>query len=179
MSSPVESVAIISLEQLREHLNITDTGEDTELQRFLDAASLAVEDYTGQIWTRRTVVDEVFVTGGVTYLRPPVVSVESVTSLDEATELTMPSAVDGFTGAVSGLDDGWSRITSIAGPVEAPAHVQLATAIVAAHLWTTQRPSTPSTSGFGGVEAGTVPGRGYLIPNQAAQLLGGKAPNRP
>lgn len=179
MSSPVESVAIISLEQLREHLNITDTGEDEELQRFLDAASLVVEEYTGQIWARRTIVDDVFVTGGTAFLRPPVVSVESVTSLDEATELTVPTAVDGFTGAVSGMDDGWARVTYTAGPSAAPAHVQLATAIVAAHLWTTQRPSTPNAPGFGGADAVAAPGRGYLIPNQAAQLLGGKAPNRP
>lgn len=178
MSSPVESVAIISLEQLREHLNITDTGEDEELQRFLDAASLVVEEYTGQIWARRTIVDDVFVTGGTAFLRPPVVAVESVTSLDEAAELTMPTAVDGFTGAVSGLDDGWSRITSVAGPVSAPPNVQMATAIIAAHLWTTQRVATSSSLGV--LDAAPVAaGRGYLIPHQAAQLLGGKAPNRP
>lgn len=177
MSSP-EPVAIISLEQLREHLNITDEGEDAELQRFLDSASLAVEEYTGQIWARRSVVDDVFVTAGVAYLQPPVVSVESVTSLDEETELPLPATVDGFTGTVSGLTDGWCRITSIAGPATAPPHVQLATAIITGHLWTSQR--VPTQSAMGVLETAPVAGgRGYLIPYQAAQLLGGKAPNRP
>lgn len=179
MSSPVESVALTSLEYLREHMNITDTGEDEELQLFLDAASLAVEEYTGQIWARRTVVDEVFVVGGAAYLRPPVVSVVSATSLDGETELTTPAVDNGFTGDVFGMDDGWALVTYVAGPSAVPEHVQRATAIVAAHLWTTQRPPTPNAPGFGGVEAGAIPGRGYLIPNQAAQLLGGKAPNRP
>lgn len=179
MSSPEPVVAATSLELLREHLNITDDGEDTELQRFLDTASLTVEDYTGQVWARRTVVDEVFVSGGEAYLRPPVMSVESATSLDGETELTTPTIDDGFTGAVSGMDDGWALVTYVAGPAEVPAHVQTAVAIVAAHLWTTQRPATSNAPGFGGSDVVATPGRGYLIPNQAAQLLGGKAPNRP
>lgn len=179
MSSPVESVEIISLQQLREHLNITDTGEDEELQRFLDAASLAVEDYTGQVVARRTLVEDVYVSGGTAYLRPPVVSVTSVTSLDGETDLGAPAAVNGFVGEATGLPDGWARITYVAGMDDVPAHVQLATAIIAAHLWQTQRLPTVGAPGFGPLEASPVSGRGYLIPNQAAQLLGGKAPNRP
>jgi hypothetical protein len=175
VSSP-EPVEIISLQRLREHLNITDEGEDEELQRFLDAASLAVEDYTGQVWARRTVVDEVFVSDGVAFLQPPVMSVESVTSLDGDVELSLPTGVDGFTGTVSGLTDGWAQVTYTAGPAAVPTHVQMATAIIAAHLWTTQRVRATSSL----LEAAPVAaGRGYLIPYQAAQLLGGKSPNRP
>jgi hypothetical protein len=99
----------------------------------------------------------------------------------DGTELTVPATVDGFIGTFGGLaSEGWARVTYVAGATEVPEHVQTATAIVAAHLWTTQRPPTPAVPGFGGAESVAVtPGRGYLIPNQAAQLLGGKAPNRP
>lgn len=177
-----EPVALISLDQLKAFLNKDDLGEDDELRGFIDTASLVVEEYTGQIWARRTLVEDVYVVAGAGFLRPPVVGVTAVATLD-GTELTVPTsdAVDGFLGTFGGLSaNGWARVTYVAGPTVVPEHVQTATAIIAAHLWTTQRPATPSVPGFGGAEPVAVtPGRGYLIPNQAAQLLGGKAPNRP
>lgn len=182
VASASDPVAIISLDQLRQHLNMSDDqhDEDDELRRFLDTASLAVEEYTGIVWARRTLVEDVYISGGIGYLRPPVQRIVSVTSLDGLTVLTVPTLIDGFTGTASGMVDGWARVTYVAGPAEVPDHVQTATAIIAAHLWTTQRPATPAAPGFGGVDTTVAtPGRGYLIPNQAAQLLGGKAPNRP
>jgi hypothetical protein len=174
-----EPVALISLDELKSFLNKDDVAEDDELREFIDTASLVVEEYTGQVWARRTLVEDVYVFGGVAHLRPPVNTVTSVAALD-GSELALPGLIDGFTGAASGMTNGWARVTYTAGPAEVPEHVQTATAIIAAHLWTTQRPATPAAPGFGGVDAVAVtPGRGYLIPNQAAQLLGGKAPNRP
>jgi len=178
----VEPVALISLEQLKAFLNKDDLVEDDELREFIDTASLVVEEYTGQVWARRTLVEDVFVVGGAAFLRPPTVTVTAVAAPD-GTALAVPSseAVDGFTGGVVGLaQSGWVRVTYTAGPLVVPEHVQTATAIIAAHLWTSQRPPSPASPGFGGLDAVPVtPGRGYLIPNQAAQLLGGKAPNRP
>lgn len=169
-----EPVALISLGQLKEHLNKEDLAEDDELLAFIDTASLVVEEYTGQVWARRTLTEDVWVTGGVGYLRPPVVEVLAVVGV-----ATIP-AVDSFTGALAvGGAPGMVRVTYVAGPPEVPEHVQTATAIVAAHLWTTQRPPTPGVAFGGGELVAATPGRGYLIPNQAAQLLGGKAPNRP
>lgn len=181
IASAIEPVALISLDELKAFLNKDDLAEDDELREFIDTASLVVEEYTGQIWARRALTEEVYVVGRVGYLRPPVVAVTAVTALD-GTELAVPTAdlVNGFTGAVGGLDDGWVQVTYTAGPAEVPEHVQTATAIIAAHLWTTQRPPVPAAPGFGSVDTTpSVPGRGYLIPNQAAQLLGGKAANRP
>jgi hypothetical protein len=181
VASALEPVALISLDELKAFLNKDDLVEDDELREFIDTASLVVEEYTGQVWARRTLTEEVYVIGGVGYLRPPVVTVTAVTALD-GTELDVPTsdAINGFTGAITGLADGWVTVTYTAGPTEVPEHVQTATAIIAAHLWTTQRPAAPAAPGFGGAETvATVPGRGYLIPNQAAQLLGGKAANRP
>jgi hypothetical protein len=181
VASAVEPVALISLDYLKAFLNKDDQVEDDELREFIDTASLVVEEYTGQVWARRTLTEEVYVIGRVGYLRPPVVTVTAVTGLD-GTELAVPTsdAINGFTGSINGLADGWVSVTYTAGPTEVPEHVQTATAIIAAHLWTTQRPAGPAAPGFGSGEvAPSVPGRGYLIPNQAAQLLGGKAANRP
>lgn len=183
VASASAPVAIISLDQLRQHLNISDDqhGDDEELRQFLDAASLVVEEYTGQVIARRTVVEDVFVANGSAFLRPPVQEVVSVISLDGLTEYAAPALVDGFIGTASGLSAvGWVRVTYVAGMSEVPEHYQTATAIIAAHLWTTQRPSTANAPGLGGFDSSPAPsGRGYLIPNQAAQLLGGRAANRP
>jgi hypothetical protein len=175
-------VAIISLEQMREHLNIPEGEhvEDDELRRFIDAASLVVEDYTGEIIARRVVVEDVYAPAGRLLLRPPVASVVSMTSLDGATTFDPSSViVDGFTGVASSSATGWVRVSYLAGMPVVPEHYQTATAIICAHLWNTQRvPSMGSAPSFGG-DTAPVSGRGYLIPNQAAQLLGGRAPNRP
>jgi hypothetical protein len=180
VASATEPVALISLDYLKAFLNKDDTVEDDELREFIDTASLTVEEYTGQIWARRTLVEDVYVVGGMGYLRPPVVGVTAVAAPDGAA-LVVPVTMDGFVGTFAGLSsNGWVRVTYVAGPNEVPEHVQTATAIIAAHLWTTQRPTAVAAPGFGGVETTpSVPGRGYLIPNQAAQLLGGKAANRP
>jgi hypothetical protein len=174
-----EPVALISLDYLKAFLNKADLVEDDELRQFIDTASLVVEEYTGQIWARRTLVEDVYVVGGIGYLRPPVVEVTTVAAPD-GTALVVPATMDGFIGTFGGLSsNGWVRVTYVAGPTEVPQYVQDATAIIAAHLWATQRPPTPATQGYGMAEPVSVPGRGYLIPNQAAQLLGGKAANRP
>lgn len=182
VASASDPVAIISLDYLRQHLTISDDehGEDDELRSFIDTASLVVEEYTGTVWARRTLVEDVYVSGGTGYLRPPVQSIVGVTSLDGLSVLTVPTVIDGFTGTVAGMTDGWARVTYVAGAAEVPEHVQKATAIIAAHLWETQRPATANAPALGGFDSPAPPsGRGYLIPNQASQLLGGKAPNRP
>lgn len=75
---------------------------------------------------------------------------------------------------------GLTRFTFVAGPAEVSPSQVMATQIICGHLWTTQRVSALAGPGFGGMEQSpAVSGRGYLIPNQAAQLLGGRAPNSP
>lgn len=179
-----EPVAIISLGQAREHLNIPgdERAEDDELQRFIDAASRVVEQYTGEIIARRPVTEECWSAGDgkVLLAAAPIVSLTSVTSLD-GTYTYEGSVADSVAGIVSvpGYLYGPVLVTVVAGRAAVPENYQTATAIICAHLWTTQRvPAMGGAPGFGG-EAAPTPGRGYLIPNQAAQLLGGKAPNRP
>jgi hypothetical protein len=181
--SATEPVSIISLGKAKAFLNMTEdwNEEDEELREFVAAASRVVEEYTGEIVARRTVVEDHHVgAGGVLLLRPPVQVVTSVTSLDGLTDYGVPGLLDGQTGVASGVSaTGWVRVTYVAGRSVVPEHYETATAIIAAHLWTTQRPAPVGGPGFGGVEAAPNPGRGYLIPNQAAQLLGGRAPNSP
>lgn len=178
----VEPVAIISLERAREQLNMPgdDTSVDDELQMFIDAASAVVEQYTGEVVARRTIVEECYATGnGRLLLRSaPLVSITSVVAAD-GTEYEATTILDPAAGIITvpAYLYGAVTVTVVAGRAVIPENVQTACAIITAHLWTTQRVPLVS-AGFGG-ETTPNPGRGYLIPNQAAQLLGGRGANRP
>lgn len=76
MTSPFE---LVTLADVKDHLNIPDTSQDIELQGFIDAATDFIQDQTGPIIGRNC--SETFSGGGpVICLRnPPVLSVTSVT----------------------------------------------------------------------------------------------------
>lgn len=176
-------VAIISLAEAKEHLNMVGSAEDDELRGFIGAASRVVERHTRRVVAVRTIVEDVTLTrsGLVVLQAAPIVSVTSVTSLDGATAYSA-SVADGANGIVSvSGGSGRVRVTVVAGQPQVPEDTIMATRIICAHLWSTQRVQTLGASpGFGGPDMGGVPtGRGYLVPNQAAQLLGGRAPNSP
>ena len=71
------------------------------------------------------------------------------------------------------------RFTLVAGYGQVPDDTIKATQIICAHLWETQRVQAVGPGFNTGELSAPEIGRGYLIPNQAAQLLGGRAPNRP
>lgn len=182
-ASPVE---IISLAEAKEHLNMDaeQSAEDGELRSFIAAASRVVEQYLKQVIARRTIVEDHVLdgTGTVLLQAAPVVSLTSVTAPD-GTELDVAGmSVDAANGIVSVAASGPQRFTFVAGYAVVPDNIIKATQIICAHLWSTQRVQTVgATPGFGGSDMAAAPvsGRGYLIPNQAAQLLGGRAPNSP
>ncbi len=174
-------VAIISLAEAKEHLNMDGSDEDAELRVFIGAASRVVERHLRQVVARRTVVEDVELSrSGVAVLQTaPIISVTSVTSLDGVTAYTA-SAFDATNGILSVPAVGAVRVTVVAGQAQVPDDTIMATRIICAHLWSTQRVTPAGAPGFGGADMGSAPtGRGYLVPNQAAQLLGGRAPNRP
>lgn len=72
-------VSLVSLDDVKTHLNITDTTDDAELQTFIDAAQAPVEDVVGLVIQRT--LDEWYDGGDPTILlrHIPVTSVTSVT----------------------------------------------------------------------------------------------------
>lgn len=179
-----DSAAIISLAEAREHLNITDedTVEDEELRRFIEAASGAVERHTGQVVARRLLTERFMVSAGSSLvLRPPVLRIVSAVDAAGATLDVSSWVVDGFTGFVSAGVSGAVTVTYEAGMPVVPAAYIMATQIICAHLWETQRVQNIGTSPGFGQETNFTPsiGMGYALPNRALELLGGKAPNIP
>lgn len=178
-------VALISLAEAKEHMqmDVDDHSEDDELLGFIASASLVVEGQTKSVWAKRTIVETHTLDGtGVVFLDAmPIVSITSIVDSDD-TELDLTSVtVDAANGIVRVTASGVHTFTLVAGVGVIPENVRTATEIICAHLWRTQRVQTIGAGpGFGaGMDAIPVAGRGYLIPNQAAQLLGGRVPNRP
>lgn len=176
----VDTAAIISLAEAREHLNIPDeeTIEDAELLTVIAAASVAVERHLGIVVARRTITELVTaVQGQPLRLRSPLVAVTSATDAAGDEVDVTDWVVDGHTGFVTGAPAGDMTVNYRAGLLLTPQTYITATQIVCGHMWATQRANT-FTPRYGG-DTTTVVGMGYALPNRAIELLGGRAPNMP
>lgn len=157
-----------SLSQVKAHLNITSSTNDSEISDFLDSATELVNEiafaspvqtYTETLWADR---------GAVFLSHIPVVSVTSVVSAGETlTGWTMYSY-----GAITDLG-GAREVTVVytAGVVTPSARVHTAILMVVARLWETQRGNAPATSLQGGEGPTFTPGLQGII-SEVNALLG-------
>lgn len=154
--------------ELRRHLRINSQDTDDQLLMVIGAAQDAVEGIIGPV-LRREVTQDVEPRWDTIVLRVlPVLSITDITSSDTS----IGYKADTVTGLVTGLS-GYSpvRVTYVAGREVVPDAVRLATLIIAAHLWETQRENSP-TPVDGNDFGQDVPfGLGFAIPNRAASLL--------
>ena len=179
-------MAIVSLSDFKRHINKTDSNasEDAELQLFILAAEEVVERHLGQVVSPRTVTEDHVVSrpGPLRLRSGPVMSLTSVAAVDGSRTWDVSGvSVDEVTGALStGLGpalSGFVRVVYQAGMSPIPANIQLATLIIAQHLWQTQRPASPGIAPFGGGDTSLAPSvYGYALPNRALELLGTRAP---
>jgi hypothetical protein len=161
---------LASLDEFKEHLNITGSSDDAELWVILDAAEDVVRGLVGDL-DSATVTESVRVVGGTAILsRKPTGDVLVGGSV-------IGGRVDRAAGIVTDLGLGYSgyypyrlTVTYPTGSADAPAPVKLATLIVAKYMWETQRPaSSPRTAGA----AEPVADYGYSpgLPERAKVLL--------
>lgn len=179
-------MAIVTLAEAKAHLNIApdQTGDDIELQVYVDAATAAIEKELGRVVDRRTIVDQCDFAAGVRQFlvrSVPVISLTSIVSLDGTLSWSVgPSVmrVDGPSGLVTVLSgppvSGSVLVAYEAGETAAPANERLAAKIIIQHLWETQR-------GVMGIQLGGdnepfTPGRGFAIPRRAQELLANQLP---
>ncbi|NYV72984.1 phage gp6-like head-tail connector protein [Streptomyces sp. UH6] len=171
-------MALLTLDDAKAQLNITGTGEDEELQAYVDAVGPVIERLIGP-WEPRQ-VSEVVDGGQALALRvTPVISVTSVVPFPGGQAADVGGlALDEQAGLVVRADGGrlpgrW-RVTYTAGRAEpVPATVNLAARILVQHLWRTQRAARGPV--FGGGDdysvSAAVPGLGYAVPNRVLELL--------
>lgn len=170
-------MAAPTLDDVKAQLNITGSGDDAELQFYLDAAQSVVESKVGS-FASETVTETVCASGSRLMLnRLPLLSVTSLTATAPGTttyataDLSWNTASGIVRLAGGGSLAGEWVATYTTGLADVPADVALATLLIVAHLWETQRgPSAPAGALPSDVLDQAV-GVGYLVPRRALELL--------
>lgn len=166
----------VSLQELKDHLNITVSTSDEELRDTLDAATAIAEMYCARSLSTRLIVETFNGRDGVLLTHPVALSVSSVvedgvTLTTNDYQLVAGVAVDRLSGGSvtewSRADSGNVVVTYLAGLSGAELNAARRGVLeIARHLWRTQRGSQNI-----GARDEWTPGEGFSIPNRAAQLL--------
>jgi len=176
-------VALLTLADAKDQLNITTTAHDTEMQKYVDAAIAKVEEYVGPVDIRsftERVPAPPYGAPVIALQQTPAVALTSVVPvLTGGHSYAVASLdLDGDTGLVQRLDGGRLRgplrVTYTAGRTAVPPHYHLAARILVQHLWSTQRgPGRPALGGQDDYSVTEpVRGFGYAVPNRVLELLG-------
>lgn len=175
-------MALLTLAEAKQQLDIDGTGEDVELQAYIDALTAPIEQYVGPVETRE--VAETIEGRGpsmcLTHI-PAVALVSIAPALDDGEPLNVSTLhLDGRTGIVRRKGGGsfagtlWTAVYEAGWAVGGviPPTINLAARILLAHLWRTQ---------YGAARGGStaddylvsepIPGYGYAIPNRVLELL--------
>jgi len=185
-------VALLPLSDAKDALNIAQsvTTYDTELQQYIATIQSNLERMTGGPLVNRAISERAVLTDGYTTLQVrqrPLVSVTSIVSVASGTAVDISSGLDLDVNAGTirrklgypfyGPFFTWlpaMTVTYVAGwGTAVPAAFNTAARIIMQNLWETQHgPSARPQMGVQG-EMVTMPGWGFAIPAQAAQLLEG------
>jgi hypothetical protein len=170
-----EIAPVLSVAEVKAHLNVTDYADDSEILAFIDAAVGIAEGVVGSIENRT--VTETHNGGRATVCLnvPPVVSVSAVT--ENGTSVAA-SGWDVSTNGVLTRTSGYSTgvftsgfnnvsVTYVSGRSSIPADLRHALKELVRHLWETQRGSTTRKRSGDDYQ----PGAGFSLPNRVAEVL--------
>ncbi|MFK0151198.1 head-tail connector protein [Streptomyces sp. NPDC090493] len=177
-------MALLTLDEAKQQLNITSSTDDAELQVYVDGVTDAIEAHVGPVENREVTELHDLPAGGARALvlrQLPAVSLGSVSAVLDSSPGYDTGAldVDGPTGVVRRLDGGRLygplRITYTAGRGTVPSTINLAARIMVQHLWRTQYGASRALPSVGGGDDTSVSepisGWGYAIPFRVLQLL--------
>lgn len=182
---PTNPNYLVSVAEVKDHLNITTTTHDEELRAFIEAATGAAEDHRDEVLARRTFVHEREVRrcNRIVLPRVPVLSLTSVATVDGATTWDVADLHVSSGGWVWVIDgpplDGHIVVTYVAGYVVIPAAFNLAVKIIVQHLWETQRGPQGAARFAGSIDDANLlrfRSISVFIPPRAQELLGDRAP---
>lgn len=169
-------MAVVTLDEVKRHLNITSGDYDGELQGFLNAALAAITERVGPL---EPTVATARLRGAETLALPvvPVVSLTSVTPVGGSALTVGDLDLDERAGVIATMSGSrfGSRhydIAYVAGRAECPADLKLAVKELVRHFWDTQRgPTRRPGSTTSDATSNTVPGAAYAFPFRVEQLL--------
>lgn len=168
---------IVSLEETKLHLNISNDGTDSEIRGFIEAVTSICAFYCGTLFPAEY-VETHHACGDTLVLRHyPVIDVSAIAAVGSGPAVDV-SGVDIGEGGVLDLGaSAWGklRVTYTAGYSILPANITRAALIIIQHMWDTQRPrnsrrpSVPVSEDFSTVQDQS--GRFYSVPRRAVELL--------
>ena len=165
---------IVTLAEARQHLNITSSTQDVELQAFIDRASDMVEHASGNYYRTSTQV-ETFDggTSAVVLSRLPVASLTSIVAdgvalSSSSYSLNMSTGLLRYKYGTFPGDYDDLVVTYVTGST-VDALAKQATLEVLRHLWQTQRGAMGSRAQMAG--DGYDPSASYSLPRRAQELL--------
>ena len=184
--------AVLPLQDGKDALNIPQatTASDTEIQAYIATIQSNLERMTGGPIVNRSISERAELTGGYTVLQVrqrPLVSVTSIVSVASGQPIDISAGLDLDTNAGTirrklgypfyGPYFTWlpaMTVTYVAGwGTSVPAAFGTAARIILQNLWETQHGPSARPSMGAQADMVTLPGFGFAIPNQAAELLNG------
>lgn len=169
-------MAVVTVTEVKAHLNITGAGYDTDLGVFIDRAEAAIAAKCGPLAAESKTERIDGHTSRLVLRSTPVISLTSVTPVD-GTALTVGDLYVSPSGVVE-YDDGGSfsaaRYTVVyqAGRSSVPADLKYAILELVRHFWATQRgPSRRPGSTSSTETANTIAGAAYMMPFRVLELI--------
>lgn len=180
-------MSIVTLEDAKRQLKIdlSDTGDDVEIQAYCDGITAVIEDYKREAIAQRTVTEDIEHTARFgrrfRLWSVPVISITSVTAVvGGQTWDPVNLRVNPQTGLVTVLAG-----PPLSCPAEAvyeagyeviPENYKRGAAVVLQHTWETQRGVGGKPAGVVGPEETYDPRWAYAIPRKALEWLGAPRP---
>lgn len=168
---------LVSLYDMKQHLNLTTAVDDEELRGFIEAATRVVENVVGPVVVRT--VSEVHGPGNLLTLNhPPVLALASIAPVwtGGITYAVGDVDLDATTGIVRRLDGtpfvGPLRVTYSAGRRIVPATMTMAAKVIVGHMWETQRGHIQARRPSSRTDDLTpIPGISFMVPRRVLELL--------
>lgn len=173
----INQLGIVSLDLVRLHLNLVSTKNDTEIRRFMGAATSQAERYMNRVIGRRSFTESY--DGGCYSILTRHGTILSITSVTENGVVNSPSLylVDEYGFAIERIDQQMFApafpqrlgvsITYVAGFANPPSDLVQGVLELIRHLWDTQR--GPVSVMAADTNEGYVTGAGYSLPHKVAE----------
>lgn len=168
---------IVSLKESKDHLNITNDGNDSELRGFIEAVTGICQFYCGTLFPKEYVETHQACGDTIVLRHYPVIEVTAAETIGSGSTVDL-TGIDISEGGVIDLGvSAWGRlrVTYQAGYPLLPAGITRAALIIIQHMWDTQRPRDsrrpPTPMGDDYATAQDMSGRFYTVPRRAIELL--------
>lgn len=169
---------LVTLADAKEHVRVTTTATDTQLQNMVEVASDACQQYTGRTWATTTVTETH--DGGKTAVALRARPIQSITTVTVNGSVLAGSGyyLDATAGVLYCGQPPWPTywlpgvqnvtVTFVAGTTTLPPSIRHGVLEMTAHLWETQAGGAGRPRS--GADSEWDPAAGFSIPRRVSEL---------